>query len=348
MKQYAKLLEDILRYGFDAKPARDNMPGTTVLIDKEIRIIDGSLPILNYKEVFFDKVLHELIWFLKGDTNIKYLVDNNVNIWNEDAYKYYCSLCADQKIEAYDYNDWLQAIKNAKDGKATYHVNKYGVESWVTHPDYSVYVMGDCGRIYGYQWRSYGADNGQFDYVLNCYTDRDPVDQIQDLIDGLIAAPDSRYHIVDAWNPQDRVEGMQALPACHMGFKCAVEYDDHGDKLLSLSVDQRSCDMFLGVPFNLLSYGILHRILCRITGYKVGQFVWHGFNCHIYNNQLSAVTEYINRYCDVDHKQFGQASLLIDSSNWKTIDDIKFDDIKLINYSPMSYIKAPLSTGLVK
>lgn len=347
MKQYANLLEDILCYGFDAKAARENMPGTKVLIDREIRISDGRLPILMYKRVFFDKVLHELIWFLKGDTNIKYLIDNDVNIWNEDAYRYYCNLCKEQKLEAYDYNDWIQAIKNTVDGRAICHVNSNGKESYLEHGDTTLYVMGDCGRIYGYQWRSYGVDNIHVCPQLGELTDRKSVDQIQNLINGLITTPDSRYHIVDAWNPQDMHEGLQALPACHTGFKCAVEYNNEGTKYLSLSVEQRSCDMFLGVPFNLLSYGILHRILCVLTGYAVGQFVWHGFNCHIYENQTNAVEIYLDRL-RVYHASSKRPTLIIDDSNWETIDDIKFEDFKLEDYEPMAYIAAPLSTGLIK
>lgn len=346
MKQYAKVLEDILRYGFEAKPARENMPGTQVLIDREIRISDGRLPILNYKKVFFDKVLHELIWFLKGDTNIKYLIDNGVDIWNEDAYRYYCGLCKEQELEAYDYNDWIQAIKNTKNNQPVDHVNKWGEGVYLLHRNSDVYIMGDCGEIYGRQWRNYGHNNWY--PMAGGFIIRNTIDQITNLIEGLKYTPDSRYHIVDAWNPQDKAEGLQALAACHMGFKCAVEYSREGESYLSLSVEQRSCDMFLGVPFNLLSYGILQRILCAFTGYKVGQFVWHGFNCHIYDNQIDAVQGYLDRYYHKSRVHFTEPKLIIDSSNWKTIDDIKFEDFELEDYNPMSYIKAPLSTGVIK
>lgn len=325
MQQYKEILKEILELGSLGEPARDNMPRTKFVIDREIRIKDGKLPILMGKKVLFDKVISELIWFLKGDTNIEFLHKYNNHIWDQDAYRYY------QKLGGrLEYDEWLSLI-GKKLIKCTLSML----------PDN--YVCGDCGRIYGYQWRRQGFDNKEYvDYELKPQS-REHVDQIKNLIYGLISTPFSRYHIVDAWNAQDMIEGHQALPACHTGFMCAVR-DIAGTKYLDLSVTQRSCDMFLGVPYNLLSYGILHHILCKLTDYKLGEFVWHGFNCHIYDNQVEAVKEYLSR--DIPENN---VELLIDDSIWgfdKDVDNIEVEHFKLLNYEPHSFIKAPLSTGL--
>lgn len=336
MEQYANLLKDILKTGTIGEPARANMPSTRFLVDREIRITDGKLPILLGKKVFTNSVIVELLWFLKGDTNIKYLIDNNCNIWNEDAYNYYKKLGGNR-----DFKDFIDCVKIER------HLNGYNLVENLP----SDYKYGDCGRIYGAQWRNYGECNlyQNDEYISR----RKSVDQISNLIKGLIETPFSRYHIVDAWNPQDMIEGKQALPACHTSFNCAVREID-GQTILDLSVYQRSCDMFLGVPFNLLSYGILHRLLCRYTGYAIGIFVWHGFNCHIYENQIDAVNEYLNRFDNRHNERAFDCIPYLKFPNhlhWNDFPkfyELEIDDITINDYNPMPYIKAPLSTGLIK
>ena len=328
MKQYADLLREIFINGDKGSPARDNMPTTRYVIDREIRVSSGKLPILMGKKVLFGKVLSELLWFLKGETNINFLHKYDNHIWDQDAFNFYKKIGG-----ALSSIDWLLAVKLGQSNYPKEHL---------TLPNGDVYTYGDCGRIYGHQWRHYGQDNLSNDPVDGEFVTREGVDQIANLINSLKTNPYGRYHIVDAWNPQDMMEGFQALPACHTGFMCAVRRGVDGP-LLDLSVNQRSCDMFLGVPYNLLSYGILQRILCELTGMRVGNFVWHGFNCHIYDNQEDAVAEYLSRMLPENNVE-----LHIDSSSWGSVDMIEMHHFTLVNYDPLPFIRATLSTGMVE
>lgn len=338
MKQYSKILQDILENGSVKPAARENLPNTKSVFDREIRITDGSLPILMGKKVLVKNVISELCWFLRGDSNIQFLNEYGNHIWNEDAYRFYLS-----KGGCFDFETFIAAIGYPVPTESDPEL------------DY-IYKYGDCGRIYGYQWRHQGKDNIEQCGIDNSdnkldVTLRKPVDQITNLIEGLINNPFSRYHIVDAWNQQDMREGHQALPACHTFFQCNVREERH-HKILDISIWQRSCDMFLGVPYNLLSYGILHRLLCRITGYRLGAFVWHGADCHIYDNQIPMVKTYLNRCAQGLPKN--EAQVIIDAGLLErdyikdVLDAIEPNDISIINYNPMSFIAAPLSTGLIK
>ena len=324
MRQYAKILKEIVGSGSIKPSAREGLPSTLSVFDRQIIVKpEDGLPILMGKKVLIKNVISELLWFIKGNTNIKFLHDYGNHIWDDDAYRYYRELGGvlnfetllekvDNPIAAIDFN-------SALDNKIPKNYN-----------------YGDCGKIYGHQWRNQDSQ----------------VDQLGRLIFNLIEKPFSRYHIVDAWNWKDTIYSSQALPACHTFFQCNVR-QGRDDKYLDLSMWQRSCDMFLGVPYNLLSYGILHRILCRITGYKLGTFVWHGADCHVYENQLDAVNNYLNR---VDNKlPRNEAQCIISTrpfrnteNNMDVIDEIQVEDISIINYNPLSYISAPLSTGVNK
>lgn len=343
MKQYLDILKDIKDNGAYKPAAREGMPATLSVFDKEIRITNGKLPILMGKKVLTKNVISELCWFLRGDTNIEYLHKYNNHIWDQDAYRYYLKLGGNNMtFEEFISKSGVQPI--------------LGDLSLLP----SGYRYGDCGNIYGFQWRNQGDGNylklreggkGNYDYR------RTPVDQILQLIKGLIHDPYCRYHIVNAWNWQDSIENNQALPACHTFFQCNVRGEGK-DKTLDISIWQRSCDMFLGVPYNLLSYGILHRLLCYITGYHIGDFVWHGGDCHIYENQMEAVDTYINRV-ETEGLCKNRTESAIDFKYWRPnikdlgdvkdlIDNINVDDISILNYTPASFIAAPLSTGLNK
>lgn len=321
MRQYVKILKEIVGSGSIKPSAREGLPSTLSVFDRQIIVKpEDGLPILMGKKVLTKNVISELLWFIKGNTNIKFLHNYGNHIWDDDAYRYYCELGG-----SLDFNTWMNNIGHPSD---TNHEDIFNLPE--------NYIYGDCGKIYGHQWRN---QDGQ-------------VDQLGRLIFNLIEKPFSRYHIVDAWNWKDTIYSSQALPACHTFFQCNVR-QGRDDKYLDLSMWQRSCDMFLGVPYNLLSYGILHRILCRITGYKLGNFVWHGADCHIYENQVDAVYEYLHR---VDNKlPRNEAQCVIstrpfeNSQGWaNVINLISVEDISIINYNPLSYIKAPLSTGVNK
>lgn len=323
MKQYAKILKEIVGSGSIKPSAREGLPNTLSVFDRQIIVKpEDGLPILMGKKVLTKNVISELIWFIKGNTNIKFLHDYGNHIWDDDAYRYYRELNGHL-----EFDEWINKIGDTLDfDSEDAYLGGFSID----------YIYGDCGKIYGYQWRN---QEGQ-------------VDQLGRLIIGLIEKPFSRYHIVNSWNWKDTILSNQALPACHTFFQCNVRQVKEV-KYLDISVWQRSCDMFLGVPYNLLSYGILHRILCRITGYKLGTFVWHGADCHVYENQLDAVNNYLNR---VDNKlPRNEAQCIISTRPFRNtensmdvINNIQVEDISIINYNPLSYISAPLSTGVNK
>lgn len=307
MKEYFNLLKEIVVDGVKTESSRDGLPDTYSLFDREIRITDCRVPILTGKKVLIDNVISELCWFLHGDTNIKYLLKYNNNIWNQDAYRYYR-----EKGGNYSFEEWINKIKNS--------------------PNTS---LGECGNIYGYQWRR----------------QHKKIDQIKNLVDNLINNPFSRYHIVDSWNWLDYLNNNKALPACHNFFQCRVTQDKNNDYILDLSVWQRSCDMFLGVPYNLLSYSILHELLCKITDYKKGVFTWHGGDCHIYENQMQAVDKYFKQYKNKPINKVEieiNPKLIYNNSIDYILDNISPDDIKIINYESMPFIKGELNTGVNK
>ena len=194
----------------------------------------------------------ELKWFLKGDTSIKYLLDNNCHIWDGDAYKKYCDVCLFDLDDPMPKDEFLDKVQN--------------------DPAYMHYGL--LGPIYGAQWRSWGG--------------KKYIDQIADLISNLKHNPHSRRHLVSAWNVEDL--DKMTLPPCHYSFQCYV-----ADNKLSLMWNQRSADLFLGVPFNISSYGLLLLLLCDVTGYKPGELIGNFGDIHLYKNHLEQAKEQINR-----------------------------------------------------
>ena len=190
---------------------------------------------------------------MRGDTNIKYLVDNNIHIWDDDAYKYYKRKFI-EKYPNYSQNCFTKeefiSIIGARDIKELVRIQGLN------------YTLGDCGNIYGYQWRNWGTKHRDMGF-----------NQIGNLIKSIKENPNSRYHIVTAWQPTDFLRDEEAaLPACHMLFQVYIRQG----KYLDLKMVQRSCDTFLGVPFNIASYALLTHILAAMTGYQAGEFIVTG------------------------------------------------------------------------
>lgn len=295
MRQYKELLKDILDNGIWKEPAREGMPRTKEVFCRTMRFdLSEGFPLLTTKKMFTKGIVAELLWFLRGDTNIKFLVDNDVHIWDSDAYKYYIRLFPQNRKTKDDF------IANVKLGL------KLGT-----------YTYGDCGSIYGYQWRN----NGGFD-------------QIENLIHNLKEFPNSRYQIVSAWNPKDFIgkKFSAALPACHVMFQCCVN-----NGKLDLMVLQRSCDTFLGVPFNIASYALLTHILAKAIGVKPGELTWVGNCCHIYENHLEQVNEILRRE---------PMELCTLEFNKKPICNYEIKDFHFLNYKSHPALKAPLSVGV--
>ena len=251
--------------------------GTISVFGLEIRhnLAEG-FPLLTTKKVHFKSVVHELIWFISGSTNIKYLKDNKVKIW----------------------------------------------DGWADE-------NGEVGPMYGKQWRDF---NGE--------------DQITTLVDQLLTNPNSRRLLVSAWSPgdlpvevispQDNVShGFMALAPCHYSFQCYV-----ADGKLSMIVNQRSADMFLGVPFNIASYALLTHMLAQICNLEVGELIWRGGDCHIYLNHIDQVNEQIRRH--TRDEVYPLPSIELDK-DIMDIDDFTYEDITLCNYQSGSSIKGDVS-----
>ena len=263
MQQYLDLLKDVKTNGVEKSDRTGT--GTVSAFGRQIRFnLKEGFPCITTKKLHLKSIIHELLWFLQGDTNIKYLRENGVKIWDEWA----------------DEN-------------------------------------GDLGHVYGYQWRSWPTPNGE------------SIDQIALLIDSLKNNPDSRRHIVSAWNVAD-IDNM-ALPPCHTLFQFYV-----ADNKLSCQLYQRSADLFLGVPFNIASYALLTLMIAQVTGYEPGEFVHTFGDAHIYLNHFEQVDLQLSR----ETRELPKMKI---NSDIKNIFDFKFEDFELINYNPHPHIKGKVA-----
>ena len=257
MKQYLDLLTRIKTEG--AVKTDRTGTGTKSVFGHQMRFdLSQGFPLLTTKKVFLKGIIHELLWFLNGDTNIKYLVDNGVHIWDNDAYRYYNELCVKEGVLPVAMDEFLRAAQE-------------GIDSPIDG-----YKFGDLNHVYGYQWRSWPRPNGEV------------IDQIQQTVDLIKNNPDSRRIIVSAWNVAD-VEKM-ALPPCHTLFQFYV-----ADGKLSCMLYQRSADTFLGVPFNIASYALLTMMMAQVCGLEAGEFVHTLGDTHLYLNHLEQVDEQLSR-----------------------------------------------------
>ena len=257
MKQYLDLLKRITTEGV-VKSDRTGT-GTRSVFGHQMRFnLQEGFPLLTTKKVFLKGVIHELLWFLAGDTNIKYLVDNGVHIWDNDAYRYYKELCAANNIEPIAMEDFLAASSASAPSPI------------------DGYAYGDLNHVYGYQWRSWPKPDGS------------SIDQIRQVIDTIKTNPNSRRMIVSAWNVAE-VEDM-ALPPCHVLFQFYV-----AEGRLSCQLYQRSADTFLGVPFNIASYALLTIMIAQECELQAGEFVHTLGDTHLYLNHMEQVAEQLSR-----------------------------------------------------
>ena len=255
MKQYLDLLRKIKDEGV-VKSDRTGT-GTKSVFGYQMRFdLRDGFPLLTTKKVFLKGIIHELLWFLSGDTNIKYLVENGVHIWDNDAYRYYNELCVRHGILPVERDAFLASA---------------GVESPIEG-----YRFGDLNHVYGYQWRSWPASDGGV------------IDQIAEVVDTIRKNPDSRRMIVSAWNVAEI--GDMALPPCHVLFQFYV-----ADGRLSCQLYQRSADTFLGVPFNIASYALLTMMIAQVCGLEAGEFIHTLGDTHLYLNHLEQVDEQLSR-----------------------------------------------------
>ncbi len=263
MKQYLDLLGHVMENGVEKKDRTGT--GTISVFGHQMRFnLEEGFPVLTTKKLHLKSIIHELLWFLAGDTNIKYLTDNGVRIWNEWA----------------DEN-------------------------------------GDLGYIYGYQWRSWPTPDGAH------------VDQITEVVNSIKNNPNSRRHLVSAWNVSEL--GNMNLPPCHLLYQFYV-----AEGKLSCQLYQRSCDVFLGVPFNIASYALLTLMMAQVTGLKPGDFVWTGGDVHIYLNHIEQVKLQLTR----EPKKLPEMKI---NPDVKSIFDFKFEDFELVNYDAHPHIPGKVS-----
>ena len=263
MKQYHDLLRHVMETGSDKSDRTGT--GTRSVFGYQMRFnLNDGFPVVTTKKLHLRSIIHELLWFLKGDSNIKYLKDNGVSIWDEWA----------------DEN-------------------------------------GELGPVYGVQWRSWPTTKGE------------TIDQIEKLVNSIKNNPDSRRHIVSAWNVSE-VENM-ALPPCHTMFQFYV-----ADGKLSCQLYQRSADIFLGVPFNIASYALLTLMLAQVCDLEPGDFVHTFGDAHIYSNHFEQVEKQLSR-------DFRPLPTMKINPEIKNLFDFKYEDFELLNYDPHPGIKAPIA-----
>lgn len=310
--QYQDLVRKVLNEG-TKKEDRTGV-GTLSLFGHQMRFnLQEGFPLLTSKRVPFGLIKSELLWFLRGDTNIRYLLENNNHIWDEWAFKNYVESDAYEGPDMTDFGRRAlvdETFKVQYDEEMTIFQNEI-----LTNDDFSE-RFGHLGDVYGKQWRAWQLRNG------------DTLDQIEIVIDQIKTNPDSRRHIVSAWNPED-VPSM-ALPPCHTLFQFYV-----ADGKLSCQLYQRSGDIFLGIPFNIASYALLTHLIARETGLEVGDFVHTIGDAHIYSNHLEQAKLLLER----DVRPLPQ--LVIQSE--AKLDQIESNEIKVENYNPHPSIKAPIA-----
>lgn len=284
---YRKLVEHVITNGVSKTDRTGTGTRSVFGYDMRFELTDNTIPLLTTKKMHLPSIIHEILWYLSGNTNVRYLQENGVRIWNEWA----------------DEN-------------------------------------GDLGPVYGAQWRawpkyprncpgSYGGTKTGYENVGECAAAFDDVDQIAAVINTLRTDPSSRRMIVSAWNVGEL--DQMALPPCHAFFQFYVANDK-----LSCKLTQRSCDVGLGVPFNIAQYSILTLMVAHVTGFKPGEFIWSGGDVHIYNDHIDALLEQLRR------EPFRSPKLTL-NPNVVEIDDFTYDDFEIIDYQHHDTIKMRVS-----
>lgn len=304
MQQYLDLLKTIMERGVDKQDRTGT--GTRNIFGYQMRFdLSKNFPLLTTKKMALRSIIYELLWFIKGDNNLKYLAENNVHIWDEWPFKSYLQRTM-QPVPPVNSEEW-------KNQMAAF-VEKVRTDETFAK-DY-----GNLGPIYGYQWRSWPAPNGEH------------IDQLARVIEQIKNNPNSRRMIVSAWNVADIDEMAKAgLPPCHCLFQFYV-----AEGKLSCQLYQRSADTFLGVPFNIASYSLLTMMTAQVAGLKPGEFVHTLGDAHIYSNHFDQVREQLSR------QPLSPPTMSINPER-KNIEDFVFEDFVLENYQSHPAIKAPIA-----
>jgi thymidylate synthase len=346
--RYLSLLEDILQNGVEKKDRTGT--GTISVFGKQIRHkMSEGFPLLTTKKMHWNSIVTELLWFLRGETNIKFLLDYDCHIWDGDAYKNY-----KQKVE-HRLNSFF--LKNEGPNKIVPLTQEEFINKIKTDDEFAK-MWGELGPIYGKQWRKwtqYEIDMPGFD----AHFDETETDQIQNLINELKTNPDSRRLMVSAWNVGEL--NQMVLPPCHYGFQVYTRPTTRDEKIvnpgkyraISLMWNQRSVDTFLGLPFNIASYGLLLEIIAKEVNMVPDELIGNLGDVHLYSNHIEQAKEQIGR------TPYTLPTVEITERNWymhekvkehlgeKTLDEklksYRPDCFKLIGYESHPKIKAPLS-----
>jgi thymidylate synthase len=291
--------------------------GTKSLLGYQMRFdLEDGFPLLTTKKVPIKSIIHELLWFMRGDTNLKYLADNNVHIWDEWPYKAYL-IRNKMNVPKTGSEEWNAGIKE--------FIEKIRADKNFAKE------YGNLGPIYGYQWRSWPA---YAEASAGKPAHKYHIDQLRNVIEEIKKFPDSRRLIVSAWNVADIDEMAKAgLPPCHCFFQFYV-----ADGKLSCQLYQRSCDTFLGVPFNIASYALFTMIIAQICGLKPGEFVWTGGDVHLYSNHIEQAKLQLSRRNDI--RPMPKMKINPDK---KKLEDFTIEDFELVDYNPHEGIKAPIA-----
>ena len=329
-KQYQNLLQDILDNGLEKKDRTGT--GTISVFGRQIRHkMSEGFPLLTTKKMAWKTMVTELLWFLRGDTNIKFLVDNGCHIWDGDAYKrYHTTMNSDDYIE-----NWVEPGEKREEARKNKGSNGYTKEEFINEiktDDEFAKHWGELGPVYGKQWRSWNTkqfeslNDGNLGYRYNDV----PIDQIANLINDLKTNPDSRRLMVNAWNVGEL--DQMVLPPCHYGFQVYTrelslkERVDYGTKrnmwrlgqtinylhcdekniptrAISLMWNQRSVDTFLGLPFNIASYGLLLEIIAKVVNMVPDELIGNLGDVHLYSNHIEQAKEQIGRKYNHEERQ---------------------------------------------
>jgi thymidylate synthase len=294
MRPYLAYLQDILENG--TRHADRTGTGTIRVFGRQLRFeLTQGFPLLTTKQVWMRGVTEELLWILRGETNIQSLVQAGVSIWT----------------------DW--PLKRYREETGT-EISQKAFEQRIAEDDDFARQWGDLGPVYGKQWRDFEGPGGR-------------VDQIARLVEGLRERPHSRRHVVSAWHPAQVND--TALPPCHYAFQCFVEEEPGNGGRLSLMWQQRSVDSFLGLPFNIASYALLTHMLAQQAGLTPHELIFHGGDCHIYQNHTEQVEEQLSR------TPYDRPTL--DLREQGSIFDYTADDVTLEDYEHHPVLKAPIA-----
>ncbi|PLS16263.1 thymidylate synthase [Bacillus sp. M6-12] len=311
---YLELCKYVMEHGVRKEDRTGT--GTISLFGYQMRFnLNEGFPLLTTKKIPFRLIASELLWFIKGDTNIKYLLQHNNNIWNEWAFKKW--------VESPEYNGpdmtdfGLRSQTDEVFNRQYEQQMDMFKQSILTDEDFAV-KFGELGNVYGKQWRAWTASTGE------------TIDQLKDIIETIKHNPSSRRLIVSAWNPED-VPSNMALPPCHSLFQFYVS-----EGKLSCQLYQRSGDIFLGIPFNIASYALLTHMIAHECGLEVGEFIHTLGDAHIYVNHL----EQIKMQLDRDPKSLPELKL---NPEKRSVFDFEMEDISIEGYDPHPPIKAPVA-----